>query len=79
MSSGNFTIEKNKIKVVGILKAISTIFDLWGNNVKIKLPDDPIARDINALKSDWEIVGNDLQWTINKVKKDPYGKEKITK
>ena len=53
-------------------KGFFSIFDLWGNSNDHKPykynPDNlsPGELDCQAIKKDWEMVGQDLQYAINR-------------
>ncbi|WEK38101.1 MAG: hypothetical protein P0Y53_11390 [Candidatus Pseudobacter hemicellulosilyticus] len=53
------------LSMPSMLRCIGSIFDLSGNSLSIDLPKDPAQADLEAIRSDWEAIGEDFRKIIS--------------
>lgn len=66
--------KKIKVRKSSFVKGMARVLDL-GSTLNIYVySNEPEGIDCNALRSDWEMVGEDIKLAINNYKRDIHGK-----
>lgn len=65
-----------KIRRSNFIRGMARVLDL-GSTINVYISGDyPDEIDCKAIRSDWEMVGEDMRFAVNKFKKDLHGKAK---
>ena len=65
-----------KIRRSNFTRGMARVLDL-GSTINVYICNDcPDEIDCKAIRSDWEMVGEDMRFAVSKLKKDLHGKAK---